>query len=85
MKRVTASFFTLPAVAILLLSGCGNAVKEYEAVNTAMGTVVTQKLYTEGDDVTGDVEQLISGLEETKLHQSCTGRRQFRMSKKKKP
>ena len=67
MKRVTASFFTLPAVAMLLLSGCGNAVKEYEAVNTAMGTVVTQKLYTEGDDVTGDVEQLLSGMEETML------------------
>lgn len=73
MKRVTASFFTLPAVAILLLSGCGNAVKEYEAVNTAMGTVVTQKLYTEGDDVTGDVEQLISGLEETMLSRRIAG------------
>ena len=28
---------------------------------------------------------LISGLEETKLHKSCTGRRQSLMSKKKKP
>ncbi len=73
MKRVTASFFTLPAVAMLLLSGCGNAVKEYEAVNTAMGTVVTQKLYTEGDDVTGDVEQLLSGLEETMLSRRISG------------
>ena len=73
MKRVTASFFTLPAVAMLLLSGCGNAVKEYEAVNTAMGTVVTQKLYTEGDDVTGDVEQLLSGLEETMLSRRIAG------------
>ena len=36
-------------------------------MNTAMGTVVTQKLYTEGDDVTGDVEQLLSGMEETRL------------------
>ena len=73
MKRVTASFFTLPAVAMLLLSGCGNAVKEYEAVNTAMGTVVTQKLYTEGDDVTGDVEQLLSGMEETMLSRRIAG------------
>lgn len=73
MKRVTASFFTLPAVAMLLLSGCGNTVKEYEAVNTAMGTVVTQKLYTEGDDVTGDVEQLLSGLEETMLSRRIAG------------
>ena len=73
MKRVTTSFFTLPAVAILLLSGCGNAVKEYEAVNTAMGTVVTQKLYTEGDDVTGDVEQLLSGMEETMLSRRIAG------------
>ena len=73
MKRVTASFFTLPAVAMLLLSGCGNTVKEYEAVNTAMGTVVTQKLYTEGDDVTGDVEQLLSGMEETMLSRRIAG------------
>lgn len=73
MKRFTASFFALPAAALLLLSGCGNAVKEYEAVDTAMGTVVTQKLYTEGDDVTGDVEQLISGLEETTLSRRIAG------------
>lgn len=73
MKRFTASFFALPAAALLFLSGCGNAVREYEAVDTAMGTVVTQKLYTEGDDVTGDVEQLLSDLEETKLSRRIAG------------
>ena len=73
MKRFTASFFALPAAALLLLSGCGNAVKEYEAVDTAMGTVVTQKLYTEGEDVTGDVERLLSDLEETKLSRRISG------------
>ncbi len=73
MKRFTASFFALPTAVLLLLSGCGNAVKEYEAVDTAMGTVVTQKLYTEGDNVTGDVERLLSDLEKTKLSHRIAG------------
>lgn len=73
MKRFTASFFALPTAVLLLLSGCGNAVKEYEAVDTAMGTVVTQKLYTEGDNVTGDVERLLSDLEKTKLSRRIAG------------
>lgn len=51
----------------LILAGCGRQVMKYGAANTAMGTVVRQSIYTEKDDVTKEVERIITELEQEKL------------------
>ncbi len=68
MKRCFFVFFMC-----LFLTGCGNAVREYSAVDTAMGTVVTQRIYTEHEDVTEDITVLLLDLEREELSRRKVG------------
>lgn len=81
MKRFAVSFFALLTVPALLFTGCG-AVKEYDVVDTAMGTVVSQRIYTTGPDATGDVEQIIDRLETDMLSRRIAGSEVARLNEK---
>lgn len=50
-----------------VLAGCSGQVMKYTAVNTAMGTVVRQSVYTKEDDVVKEVECIIRELEQEEL------------------
>ncbi len=52
---------------IVLFSGCAQKPKQYSAVGTAMGTVIHQKLLTPGEDITDEILQVITSLEQETL------------------
>ncbi len=68
-KRLFAgkSFFCWLLAGGLVLAGCSGQVMKYTAVNTAMGTVVRQSVYTKEDDVVKEVECIIRELEQEEL------------------
>lgn len=53
--------------AMLLQAGCAGQTMKYTAVNTAMGTVVTQTVYAKEEAVTGQITELITSLEQEYL------------------
>lgn len=52
---------------IVSATGCAGRTVQYTAVDTAMGTVIRQSIYTNGGDVTEEVESLITALEQDYL------------------
>ena len=53
-------------IIVLFLSGCG-VPKEYSGVSTKMGTVVTTRIYTSGEDITPKVDELLEKIETEEL------------------
>lgn len=52
----------------LVICSCGRQEPQrVQSVGTAMGTVIQQNIYTQGEDCTGDIMELIDGLEEQTL------------------
>lgn len=66
MKRVLLSFILCMTMAACCM-GCGHTLKEYTAVDTAMGTVVSQRIYTDAEDCTEEIFSLITDLENEEL------------------
>lgn len=50
----------------VFLTGCGNRAEKFTAVDTAMGTIVSQTVYGK-EDVTGQVKDLLANLEAEEL------------------
>lgn len=62
-KRKTGGIIAAAMLVLLLwLSGCSGQVTEYEAADTAMGTVVWQKVYAR-EDITPEILAQITNLE----------------------
>ncbi len=59
----------LLAVLLLCTTGCGQAEKSYQRIDTAMGTVIKETIYVQegGEDITGQVREEIVKLEEELL------------------
>lgn len=51
---------------LLCLTGCGGRVQRYDSLDTAMGTVIRQSIYS-GEDITAQVQEIIRSLEESEL------------------
>lgn len=66
MKRVLLKLAFCVAMAAMCM-GCGHRMQEYSAVDTAMGTIVQQRIYTTQEDCTGDILALITDLENSSL------------------
>lgn len=61
-------FFVAFLLCVMLLqTGCAGQTMKYTAVNTAMGTVVTQTVYAKEENVTGQITELITSLEQDYL------------------
>lgn len=52
---------------MLFATGCGARMQRYEALDTAMGTVIRQSIYTREKDITAEVENIIETLEKSEL------------------
>ena len=72
MKRNRKKIFkkllcgSLLAAGLCFCAGCGRTVK-FTSVNTAMGTMIYQTVYTSGEDVTDEITGLINELEQDTL------------------
>ncbi len=51
---------------LLCLTGCGGRVQRYDSLDTAMGTVIRQSIYS-GEDITAQVQEILRSLEESEL------------------
>lgn len=49
----------------IFISGCAD--KQFSSVGTAMGTIITQRIYTKGENITGSIMDIISLLEQKQL------------------
>lgn len=71
MKSRFEKRVSLLIIMVFLLSvsmtGCGSKVQKQTATGTAMGTVINQTIYTNEDELTGQVMNLLNGLESDTL------------------
>ena len=63
---------SLLAAGLCFCAGCGRTVK-FASVNTAMGTMIYQTVYTSGEDVTDEITGLINELEQDTLSWRISG------------
>lgn len=63
---IVAVCFFLSAY-IVFAPGCALKQVQYTAVGTAMGTVITQHIYTKGENITGNIMEIITSLEQDRL------------------
>ncbi len=66
LRKVAPAVFAC-FMGILFAAGCGARVPRYEALDTAMGTVIRQSIYTREEDITAEVEYIIETLEKSEL------------------
>lgn len=64
--HINRSAIVLSLFSALMLSGCGRT-EYYTSVDTAMGTIIRQSIYSADGDLTGEVEGIIDSLENDTL------------------
>lgn len=65
-RHINRSAIALSVFGALMLSGCGRT-EYYTSVDTAMGTIIRQSIYSADGDLTDDVKEIIDSLENDTL------------------
>lgn len=66
-RKKTYRLAAIIAAGMLLLSGCSAGDEPISFTGYAMGTVVSETLYTDGEDITTEIEREIASVENTYL------------------